>query len=140
VVEIILERITNVAMGTEIDNVTEFEETIDLPTEFCPDVRLRKVVRRLRGVIRQETVMPQFAANVTTPFLEPTFLDCFGAANEAGSPGVEYPLSFDFDKESSPARLIASRICGWQTIPGRNDPGSREINSGFVFEPFDQLG
>lgn len=35
VVEIILERITNVAMGTEIDNVTEFEETIDLPTEFA---------------------------------------------------------------------------------------------------------
>jgi tartronate-semialdehyde synthase len=35
VVEIILERITNVAMGTEIDNVTEFEDTIDLPTEFA---------------------------------------------------------------------------------------------------------
>jgi len=26
VVEIILERVTNIAMGTEIDNVTEFEE------------------------------------------------------------------------------------------------------------------
>jgi tartronate-semialdehyde synthase len=35
VVEMILERVTNVAMGTEIDNVTEFEETIDLPTRFA---------------------------------------------------------------------------------------------------------
>ncbi|UEM24998.1 glyoxylate carboligase (plasmid) [Skermanella mucosa] len=31
VVEIILERVTNIAMGTEIDNVTEFEEILDLP-------------------------------------------------------------------------------------------------------------
>ncbi len=34
VVEMILERITNVSMGTEIDNVTEFEETLDLPRAF----------------------------------------------------------------------------------------------------------
>ena len=31
VVEIILERVTNIAMGTEIDNVTEFEDVLDLP-------------------------------------------------------------------------------------------------------------
>ena len=30
VVEVILERVTNIAMGTEIDNVTEFEEVLDL--------------------------------------------------------------------------------------------------------------
>jgi hydroxypyruvate isomerase len=83
--------------------------------------------------------MPQFAANETTPFLEQAF-DCFGAANEAGSQGVEYLLSFDFGKESPATRLTASRICGWQTIPGRKGPGSREINSGFVFAQFDQLG
>jgi tartronate-semialdehyde synthase len=35
VVEMILERVTNVAMGTEINNVTEFEETVDLPSEFA---------------------------------------------------------------------------------------------------------
>ncbi len=35
VVEMILERITNVSMGTEIDNVTEFEETLDLPPAFA---------------------------------------------------------------------------------------------------------
>ena len=29
VVEIILERVTNIAMGTEIDNITEFEEILD---------------------------------------------------------------------------------------------------------------
>ncbi|MGH3354898.1 MAG: glyoxylate carboligase [Nocardioidaceae bacterium] len=32
VVEAILERVTNVSMGTELDNVTEFEETLDLLT------------------------------------------------------------------------------------------------------------
>ncbi|MGF7176419.1 glyoxylate carboligase [Azospirillum doebereinerae] len=33
VVEVVLERVTNIAMGTDIDNVTEFEETIDLPVD-----------------------------------------------------------------------------------------------------------
>ncbi len=32
VVEVILERVTNIAMGGEIDAVTEFEEILDLPT------------------------------------------------------------------------------------------------------------
>ncbi|MCV9934978.1 glyoxylate carboligase [Boseaceae bacterium BT-24-1] len=31
VMEFILERVTNIAMGTEIDNVVEFEEVLDLP-------------------------------------------------------------------------------------------------------------
>ena len=35
VVELILERVTNIAMGTEIDNVVEFEETLDLPPAEC---------------------------------------------------------------------------------------------------------
>ena len=29
--EIILERMTNVAMGTEIDNVVEFDDDLDIP-------------------------------------------------------------------------------------------------------------
>ncbi|MBP2233004.1 tartronate-semialdehyde synthase [Azospirillum agricola] len=33
VVEVVLERVTNIAMGTDIDNVTEFEETLDLPVD-----------------------------------------------------------------------------------------------------------
>ncbi|HUC61661.1 MAG TPA: glyoxylate carboligase [Alphaproteobacteria bacterium] len=36
VVEIMLERVTNIAMGTEIDKIVEFEETLDLePTEVA---------------------------------------------------------------------------------------------------------
>jgi tartronate-semialdehyde synthase len=34
VVEIILERVTNISMGTEINNITEFEEIIDLEPEI----------------------------------------------------------------------------------------------------------
>jgi tartronate-semialdehyde synthase len=34
VVEVILERVTNIAMGPEIDKITEFEEIVDLPAEM----------------------------------------------------------------------------------------------------------
>jgi tartronate-semialdehyde synthase len=37
VVEVILERVTNVAMGTEINAVTEFEEVVDLPPEVSAE-------------------------------------------------------------------------------------------------------
>jgi len=37
VVEIILERVTNIAMGPEIDNITEFEPVIDLEPEISLD-------------------------------------------------------------------------------------------------------
>ena len=40
IVEIITERITNIAMGPEIDQITEFEETIDLPSEVGLEVEL----------------------------------------------------------------------------------------------------
>jgi tartronate-semialdehyde synthase len=36
VVEFILERVTNIAMGTEIDNIVEFEEVLDLPLDEKP--------------------------------------------------------------------------------------------------------
>ena len=36
VVEFILERVTNIAMGTEIDNITEFEEVLDLALDETP--------------------------------------------------------------------------------------------------------
>ncbi len=35
-VEFILERVTNIAMGTEIDNIVEFEEVLDLPLDDAP--------------------------------------------------------------------------------------------------------
>jgi tartronate-semialdehyde synthase len=40
VVEFILERVTNIAMGTEIDNVIEFEEVLDLPLDGVLDKAL----------------------------------------------------------------------------------------------------
>jgi tartronate-semialdehyde synthase len=36
VVEFILERVTNIAMGAEIDNIVEFEEVLDLPLDETP--------------------------------------------------------------------------------------------------------
>jgi tartronate-semialdehyde synthase len=36
VVEFILERVTNIAMGTEIDNIVEFEQVLDLPLDDVP--------------------------------------------------------------------------------------------------------
>lgn len=36
IVEVVTERVTNIAMGPEIDQITEFEEVIDLPTEDYP--------------------------------------------------------------------------------------------------------
>jgi tartronate-semialdehyde synthase len=33
VVEFIMERVTNIAMGTEIDNIVEFEEVLNLPLD-----------------------------------------------------------------------------------------------------------
>ncbi len=40
VVEVVLERVTNIAMGTELDNVTEFEDlaasAADAPTATVP--------------------------------------------------------------------------------------------------------
>jgi tartronate-semialdehyde synthase len=39
VVEFILERVTNIAMGTEIDNIIEFEEVLDLLLDETPTGR-----------------------------------------------------------------------------------------------------
>jgi tartronate-semialdehyde synthase len=36
VVEFILERVTNISMGTEIDNIVEFEEVLDLQLDDTP--------------------------------------------------------------------------------------------------------
>jgi tartronate-semialdehyde synthase len=47
VVEFILERVTNISMGTEIDNVVEFEEILDLPLDDTP-VRIEA---RQRGTL-----------------------------------------------------------------------------------------
>jgi tartronate-semialdehyde synthase len=51
VVEFILERVTNIAMGTEIDNIIEFEEILDLPVD-------EKVVN-VRNIAPERTLVPQ---------------------------------------------------------------------------------
>ncbi|MBK4720543.1 glyoxylate carboligase [Azospirillum sp. YIM DDC1] len=40
VVEVILERVTNIAMGTEINNITEFEDVLDVPADEPELVRV----------------------------------------------------------------------------------------------------
>jgi tartronate-semialdehyde synthase len=37
VLEFILERVTNIAMGTEIDKINEFEEILDLPPQIAAE-------------------------------------------------------------------------------------------------------
>ena len=46
VVEFILERVTNISMGTEIDNIVEFEEVLDLPLDDTPAQIERAAVRQ----------------------------------------------------------------------------------------------
>jgi tartronate-semialdehyde synthase len=50
VVEFILERVTNIAMGTEIDNVVEFEEILDLPVDDAPVTTAATAPRALQPV------------------------------------------------------------------------------------------
>jgi tartronate-semialdehyde synthase len=50
VVEFILERVTNIAMGTEIDNVVEFEEILDLPVDDAPVTTAATAPRTLQPV------------------------------------------------------------------------------------------
>jgi tartronate-semialdehyde synthase len=45
VVEFIMERVTNIAMGTEIDNIVEFEEVLDLPLDDTMTTTLEVVSR-----------------------------------------------------------------------------------------------
>ena len=59
VVEIILERVTNIAMGAEIDNVVEFE---DLAKDASRRPN-RHRAPRLRTPFQGPTKMPKFAAN-----------------------------------------------------------------------------
>ena len=69
VVEIILERVTNIAMGTEIDNVIEFEDLAkDADATRRPRSRCSTESRRHAQGDRR--AMPKFAANLTMLFNE----------------------------------------------------------------------
>jgi tartronate-semialdehyde synthase len=50
VVEFILERVTNIAMGTEIDNVVEVEVILDLPVDDAPVTTAATAPRTLQPV------------------------------------------------------------------------------------------
>ena len=99
VVEFILERVTNISMGTEIDNIIEFEEVLDLPLTTRRHAAKRAAARCCRTDMTEGiSTMPKFAANLTMLFGEMPFLDRFAAAKAAGFSGVEYLFPYDFDK------------------------------------------
>ena len=66
VVEVILERVTNISMGSELDNVTEFEEIADGATDAPTETCFMKI--RIEGV----TKCYVFSANLSMLFLEYT--------------------------------------------------------------------
>ena len=79
VVEVILERVTNIAMGTEIDN----DQRVRGTRSICRWTTRRRPRRRRRDCSRpnrRTQTMPKFAANLTMLFTELPFLDRFAAA------------------------------------------------------------
>ena len=104
VIEFILERVTNIAMGTEIDKINEFEEFLDLPLDDAPANRPRRLGQAAAGLTgridRAEICrQPHHAVH------ELPFLDRFAAAKAAGFKGVEYLFPYDFDRPSARAAL-----------------------------------
>ena len=97
VVEFILERVTNISMGTEIDNIIEFEEC-----SICRSTTRRQEPAHRAHCCRLKhegyRTVPKFAANLTMLFGELPFLDRFAAAKAAGFSGVEYLFPYDFEK------------------------------------------
>ena len=96
VVEIILERVTNIAMGTEIDNVIEFEERCAIAQgRGCADGGRRCSTESDTWTpdrARRGTRCRSFAANLTMLFNEVDFLDRFAAAAQAGLRGRRVPV------------------------------------------------
>jgi hypothetical protein len=77
IVEIILERVTNISMGTEINAVNEFEDLAlvgnDAPTAISCSIK--------------ENPMPRFAANLSMLFTEQDFLAASRPPPMPASPG-----------------------------------------------------
>ena len=116
VVEFILERVTNIAMGTEIDNISEFEEILDLPLDDTPASLdpapgpncCRPEAGQTRSTERERegmSTMPKFAANLTMLFNEMPFLDRFARGQGGRVRGVEYLFPYDFEKDELRERL-----------------------------------
>ena len=128
VVEIILERVTNISMGTEINAINEFEDLAlsgtDAPTSIllinCDVWVLSRLPLRLLPTIKSHlpyiiqtthrSTMPRFAANLSMLFTEVDFLDRFAAAAEAGFTGVEYLFPYDFSSTDIKERLESNGL------------------------------
>ena len=100
VVEFILERVTNIAMGTEIDNIVEFEEVLDLPLDDTPVAAdAREPGMLLAGANKRETdraeIRRQSHHAVRRACRSST---ASPRAKAAGFSGVEYLFPYDFDK------------------------------------------
>ena len=112
VVEVILERVTNISMGTEINAVNEFEDlarsaTTRLPRSRCWTDRLTPRAGCAGAFFCKETTMPRFAANLSMLFTEQDFLARFKAAADAGFSGVEYLFPYDFSATEIKQQLDA---------------------------------
>ncbi len=95
VIEVILERVTNIAMGTEIDNINEFEDRWPTSPGRRADGHRRHA--RLNDEPPQDKEsMPRFAANLTMLFNELPFLDRFDAAAQAGFEAVEFLFPYAY--------------------------------------------
>ena len=75
VVEIILERVTNISMGTEIDTITEFEELAERQGRRADRDRAARLAPIEASAVQPLTdesgeTMPKFAANLTMLFNE----------------------------------------------------------------------
>ena len=110
VIEIMLERVTNISMGTEIDKVVEFEELAaslaDAPTAIAGNARLTPDAIRTR----RSRPCRRFAANLTMLYNELGFLDRFAAAAAAGFRGVEFLFPYAFPAAEIGERLARNRL------------------------------
>jgi hydroxypyruvate isomerase len=106
VIEVILERVTNISMGTEIDAINEFEELAESPADAPTAIGLLGLKLPSRTATPDRiTTMPKFAANLTMLFNEVPFLDRFERAAKAGFKAVEFS-----SRTRSPAAEIKSRL------------------------------
>jgi TPP-dependent pyruvate/acetoin dehydrogenase alpha subunit len=112
VVEFILERVTNIAMGTDIDKVNEFEEL----AERSEDAPTAIMAARLR---RNEDFHAKLAANLTMLFNEVPFLDRFALAARPAS--RQWNISFPMI--STPSDCPAPE--GQRLDPGAAQPAGR---------------
>ena len=106
VLEVILERVTNISMGTEIDKITEFEDLCRTLRRRADCDRLDRLDWKRRSNRRTLRTCREFAANLTMLFNELPFPRPLRRGGAAGFKGVEYLFPYDLRQgRSSPQRL-----------------------------------